>query len=361
MSHITTNQVIQVSNVFELPKAFETHSNSPRINSWQGRDIANAIEFQEHVLTNRLVAGEITALYGEPKVGKTHLAINCAVMAAIGGDFWDESFPEGGVSVVYVAAERHEQAAQRILASCQMLGLEEIPANLLLVAGTSGLRLGDHKAIKELREVVSQFAPGLMVFDTYVRMVDNDEDKAADADRNIEILNGLLRASPNACAGLLVHHSGKDANKKMRGSSALLAAVTTTWKVSKRRNGAICLSMEDANAFAPPPDCFFKVESVDLLPSSSFHEVSQVGVAVSVGAHRDSVSRHWKLFEMMTANPEKAWRVRDFLDVLRFEGAEVSESSITRALEQLTRDMLIKRRRDGKSFVYEPSNLAISS
>jgi len=82
-----------------------------------------------------------------------------------------------------------------------------------------------------------------------------------------------------------------------------------------------------------------------------------VGVAVSVGAHRDSVSRHGKLFEIMTANPEKAWRVRDFSDVLRLEGAEVSESSITHALEH----MLIKRRRDGKSFVYEPSNLTISS
>jgi hypothetical protein len=274
-------------------------------------------------------------------------------MAAVGGDFWEESFPEGGISVVYVAAERHEQAAQRILANCQMLGLAEIPRNLLLVAGSNGLRLGDREAIEELRGVVQQFSPELMIFDTYVRMVDNDEDKAADADRNIEILNGLLRASSNPCAGLLVHHSGKDANKKMRGSSALLAAVTTTWKVSKRKNGAICLSMEDANAFAPPSDCFFKVESVDLMPSTPFHEVSQVGVAVPVGAHRDSGSRHWKLHELMLASPQKSWRVRDFLEALRLEGIEVSDSSITRALEQLLRENLIVRRRVSKSFVYE--------
>lgn len=352
MSYITTNQLISVTNTFQFPRAMGG-VESLRLNSWKGKEIANAIDFQDHVLSNRLVAGEITALYGEPKAGKTHLAVHCSVMAAVGGEFWGKPFPPNGIPVVYVAAERYEQAAQRILANCQSLGLSEIPSNLALVSGTSGLRFGDVEAMEELRDFVSEFGPELMVFDTYVRMVDNDEDKASDADRNIELLNGLLRSSPNPCAGILVHHSGKDANKKMRGSSALLAAVTTTWKVSKKKDGVICLSMEDANAFAPPPDCFFTVESVELGAMSSFHEPSEVGVAVPIAAQRDVTARHFKIYELMLSDSRKSWKVGDFIDGLKSGGESVSQSSVTRALDVLIKEGLITRSRSSKWYEYQ--------
>jgi len=341
-------------NVFYLNEPFVATSNQlRRIETWSGDDIKSAVRFDKHVLYRRIIAGEITAIYGEPKVGKTFIAIHCGLMAAIGGPFWGEDFPEEGCRVIYVAAERREQAAIRIQAACLAYGLESIPANFTLVEGTRGLRLNDVEAMAELRELVRQINPEVIIFDTYVRMVDNDEDKAADTDRNIEILTNFLRESAMPCAGILVHHSGKDISRKMRGSSAMLAAVSTVWKVARvKASGVITLSMDDANAFAAPEPCHFKIDTFEILPTSGFEESRSVGVAVPVGGPLKLRERDSRILALMEKYPKKLWRLENLADALSGEGEPLSASTLNREVQNLLEKEKIERRKISRAYFY---------
>lgn len=226
-------------NHHQVAKDLFLRSDSPAssIRCWTGNEIREAGASSRHILSNRLISNEITALYGEPKAGKTFVAIACAVACSLGLDFWGQKFSECG-AVIYVAAERLEQAAERICAQFQRQGFESVPTDFVLVGGVPQIRLSDMQILSELKELVSRIGPSLIVFDTYVRITDNDEDKARDADNNIVLLTEIVRSSSRDCAGLLVHHAGKDQSRGMRGSSALLAAVTTVWKVSRKSKRA---------------------------------------------------------------------------------------------------------------------------
>ncbi len=341
-------------NVFYLNEPIESTSQQQgRLEAWSGDDIMNAIRFNEHLLPNRLVTGEITALYGEPKVGKTFVAISCGLMAAIGGKFWNEDFPKDGCRVIYVAAERREQAAIRINAACIANGLDSIPEDFTLVERQAGLRLNDAVAMAQLREKIRTINPELVIFDTYVRMVDNDEDKASDADRNIEILTNLLRESSRPCAGILVHHSGKDITRKMRGSNALLAAVTSVWKlVRSRSSGVITLSMEDANSFAAPEPCHFTIETFQVSGKSSFDEVQEMGVAIPSGGPPKSTKRESRIYSTMGKYPLEEWRIENVIDALSALGETISRTSADRALQNLVDEGQVTRRKVSKAFVY---------
>lgn len=341
-------------NIFYLNEPIDSTSHQPkRLDTWSGDDIRNAIQFEEHLLPDRLVAGEITALYGEPKVGKTYLAISCGLMAAIGGEFWNEKFPTGGYRVIYVAAERREQAAIRIKAACLAMGLESIPDNFTLVEGKSGLKLGDKGAMAELRHLVRTINPEVMIFDTYTRMVDNDEDKAADTDSNIGFLLSLIRESSVPCAGILVHHAGKEARKKMRGSSALLAAVTSVWKVGRLKStGVITLSMDDANSFAPPEPCHFTIETFQIPGNTSFDDFQKVGVAIPVEGPLKSRERGSRIIAIFALQPVRDWSIDDLVDALFESGEAISKASVDRVLQSLVKSGEIERRRVSKAYAY---------
>ena len=285
---------------------FEDYLQNPNRDShgplqyWKGDQICDAIGKTRHILDNRLVAGEITAIYGPPKVGKTHVAIVCAVACATGGEFWGVKFPQDGSKVIYVAAERHEQAALRLRAHFVRLGFEEIPENIVLVGGFPVVQLGDENLIQHLKDLVKEVSPSLVVFDTYVRMTDNDEDNSRDADNNISAFIQIIRQSRRDCAGLLVHHSGKEIGKKMRGSSALLAAVTTVWKVTQKGTPKkICLSMEDANVLAETDPCYFEIFQVIVPTLTTLEEDEEVGIAVSVTNGTAEASREAQILRIV--------------------------------------------------------------
>ena len=276
---------------------FESHGP---LQYWKGDQICDAIGRTRHILDNRLVAGEITAIYGPPKIGKTHVAIACAVACATGGEFWGVKFPQEGSKVIYVAAERHEQAALRLRAHFVRLGFKEIPENVILVGGFPIVQLGDESLIQHLKNLVKEVSPSLVVFDTYVKMTDNNEDSSRDADDNISAFIEIIRQSRRDCAGLLVHHSGKEIGKKMRGSNALLAAVTTVWKVSRKGTPKkICLSMEDANVLGEIDPCYFEIVQESVPALTTLEEDEEVGIAVPVANESAETTREEQVMRIV--------------------------------------------------------------
>jgi len=306
------------------------------IKFWRGDSIPSIVDGPNHVLPNRLIAGEITAGYGEPKSGKTFIAVNCTIAAALDLEFWGEKFNLGGAPVVYFAAERVGQVAQRLTAACRRLGLSSIPSNVYLIDGRSSDGVTSEYWQNDIEKLIASINPALVIFDTYARMIDNNEDSAGDATRNIKAFECFINASSIPCAGILIHHSGKTTNRKMRGSSALLAAVTTAWKVVME-NGTICLSMDDANAFELCSPQYFKVHSVDISDYSTSVELA-VGVAEPIQTPSKGRSREFLVLGLWL-DSANLWRdLRDIRVALQEAGEIVGESTLSRTLKELTED-----------------------
>ena len=340
------------AEIFEL----EAWCSRP-IRFWRGDSIPSLIDGPKHVLSNRLIAGEVTACYGEPKSGKTFVAVNCAIAAALDLEFWGEKFSLGGAPIVYFAAERVGQVAQRLLAACRCLGLDSLPRNIVLVDGRSTDGVSSEGRQLDIESFIATINPALVIFDTYARMIDNNEDSAGDATRNIEAFERFVNASNIPCAGLLIHHSGKTAGRKMRGSSAFLAAVTTSWKV-EGENGMVCLSMDDANAFELCDSQYFEIRSVDISDYSTSGSVT-AGVAEPIQTPSKGRTRENLVLELWV-NSTTLWRdLSDIQTALQERGETFGESTLSRTLKALSQCGRLETRKSGKRNEYRITEMGL--
>jgi hypothetical protein len=171
----------------------------------------------------------LAALYGPPKSGKSFVALDVALSVATGRRWLDQDVIDG--PVLYVIAEDGPGIAQRARAWLARHGSLGAVAWLLepvqiLAPGT----------LDQLIDVAVELSPALIVFDTLARCtVGMDENSSQDMGRLVQALD-LLREKTGACI-IVIHHSGKDGSRGMRGSSALLGAMETTVECSRTLSG----------------------------------------------------------------------------------------------------------------------------
>jgi len=214
----------------------------------------------EWLLKQRIPMRGLVAIYAPPKSGKSVVATELAVSAALGEAFWQAQFSKA-MTVLYIAAERIEDIADRLKATLQARGVP-YPDTLHLYARNAGpLQIGSTAHRAGLVQVVQHLKPDLIIFDTFARMtLGIEENSSAEMGEAVEQFNELLRAAGPQCAGILVHHAGKDKTKGLRGSTAMLGALDAVWSVEKVSNeGAYRLSVEAMNAGATPPPEHFTI------------------------------------------------------------------------------------------------------
>lgn len=308
--------------------------NSFEIFCYSGQEILE-IDEASFLLPERLIRNEITSLYGDVKSGKTFLAILLALCCAIGREFWGQNFPSGGSDVVYYAAERPHQVRDRVEAACQFLGLTEIPPKLHLVFAKKSLKLQDEENLQILCQLVRDIQPSLIIFDTYARMNNKDEDSKKESDINYDQLMKVLASSNAEPAGILVHHCGKTATKKMRGSSALSAAVGAIWMVDKGSNGLIKLAMEECNAVENVDSIYFTIESVICKPDRRTGEIRKIGVAVQASAPHSTKNREERICQIISSSPSGEVSASYVQVMLAEQGDEVSLQTVNRHLKKM--------------------------
>jgi hypothetical protein len=215
-------------------------------------------------LLKRLIPKRGTvAIYAPPKSGKSVVANELAISAALGETFWQVPFTKP-LTVLYIAAERAEDIADRMKATLQRRGVP-YPPNLHLYYRPAGPLQVEHGAhFKGLLQVVEHLKPDLIIFDTFARMtLGLEENNSAEMGEAVEAFNAVIRAAGPNCAGVLVHHAGKDRTKGLRGSTALLGAVDAVWAVVREetREGQANyrLEVEAMNAGATPPPEHFTI------------------------------------------------------------------------------------------------------
>lgn len=246
---------------------------------YRGSEITSLPPTRWH-LHGWLQKNSLIALAAPPKAGKSFVALHLASQASLGGSFAGEDF-ETPLKVLYLSFEKYQDTRDRIEALEQRLG-SKLPKEFFSVyAPQRAPQLSNLVEVSKLERLFQEEKPELVIVDTLARCIgDLDENSASDTSKLVEVFDRLRVAADNCCL-LFLHHEGKDSTRGMRGSSNLLAAVDTAWKLSGSPSTAIELSISASNASEPPEVQYFKVVSEQLAPLAGDIEERSVGVIQS--------------------------------------------------------------------------------
>jgi 5S rRNA maturation endonuclease (ribonuclease M5) len=188
-----------------------------------------------------LVTSGLSVFFGAPKSTKTFVALDLALHIAHGRDWYGMRVQRGGVA--YICGEGQAGVLQRMKA-WRLERDGEPSAPFALIPQSVNLFDDLDELDRLIADITGMAEPmgqpvQLVVLDTLSRMIGGgDEDKARDVNvvvRSAERIQRLTGAHV-----LIVHHSGKDRDRGMRGSNALLGAVDAAVEVTKDADTGLC-------------------------------------------------------------------------------------------------------------------------
>lgn len=176
-----------------------------------------------------LPAEGLACIFGASGSGKSFLALDLGAAIAAGVQWF--GYRVTAAPVVYAALEGEAGFSQRVKA-WQLHHAAELPEKLRFIMQGFDLRKADDVDALANAVTASGCAGGLLIIDTLNRAASGaDENTSADMGRIIDAAKTLQ----NRLGGLvlLVHHSGKDASRGLRGHSSLNAALDASIEVIK--------------------------------------------------------------------------------------------------------------------------------
>jgi len=199
----------------------------------------------------------IAAIYGPSGSAKTFLALDMALSLSIGLPWF--GMRTKACPVVYVCLEGEAGLSNRVSA---YLTRNDAAGEVYFL--TQPVSLLNEKDAPELAKAIheSEAAGGVVIIDTLNRAAPGmDENASGDMGKVIAMVKGLQ----SALGGLvmLVHHTGKDATKGMRGHSSLIAALDAAIEVTRsgdQRSWQVAKSKDGEDGKAHP----FRLEVVQL-------------------------------------------------------------------------------------------------
>lgn len=207
----------------------------------------------------------VTAIYGQSSTFKSYLALSIALRIAEMRHRWAGRNLKGG-AVLYIAAEGGSSIYPRVGAWSDRFNEGKSVKNFYILP--RAVDLADPKMVKallnEIKRIIS--ASGhrvrMVVIDTLSQsMTSGDENSAGDMAR---FMAGATRVSTESGAAVMVvHHSGKDGSKGMRGSSAAFANVDAVIRVD-RIGDSVNLVNEKQRTGPTQPTASYNVPIVNL-------------------------------------------------------------------------------------------------
>ena len=195
---------------------------------------------------------KLITVFGEPKSGKSFIAIAMACAVASGTEFY--GCKANRSNVIYLAGEGLSGMRKRLLAFHQssyghklFFTDEEKKANTKLqdaqmFLSNRGARINEEDEYKKLEDEINLIKEqsgdiGLIIFDTFQRSFSGDENSAQEVNKFVKAADQLIHEYQ--CAVLLVHHTGRGNLNRARGSSVLDASIDGEFKVKRKDDEGI--------------------------------------------------------------------------------------------------------------------------
>lgn len=205
-----------------------------------------------------LPAHGLASVYGPSGSGKSFLVLDAAAAIADGAEWF--GYRVKRAPVVYCALEGEAGFRVRVAAWEEAKG-RRLPAGLRLVL--QSFKLTDPQDVADLAAAVLTAGAGaVVILDTLNRAApEADENASADMGRILEAAKALQRLTGGLV--LVVHHTGKDATRGLRGHSSLFAALDAAVEVTRegdRREWKVAKAKDGQDGAGHP----FRLEVVDL-------------------------------------------------------------------------------------------------
>jgi len=197
-------------------------------------------------------------IYGAPKKGKSFVALDMALCVASGLPWHGHEVRRG--NVLYIVGEGLGGLGKRLKAWKAHNQPESEIAFYGLVTRVN-MRAPEDVAeiLKAISAIKSDFS--LIIIDTVARaLLGGDENSATDIGEFIAGCDLIKDATGAAVIG--VHHTGKDEERGMRGSSAMLAGLDTCILV-KRTDNNLIVKMEEQKDAEPIEDMAFEMVKIN--------------------------------------------------------------------------------------------------
>jgi len=183
---------------------------------------------------------------GEPKCGKSFLALDMAVSVASGQRCLGR-FPPGrtGRVLIYAAEDSLAVVRQRLEGIARRAHLDLANLNIWMITAPA-VRLDVPEHRRRLAATVESIKPVLLILDPFVRLHRIDENAAAEVVPLLASLRDLQRTY--GCAVLIVHHARKGAARARAGQALRGSSEFHAWSDAglflRRRGDDIILSAE---------------------------------------------------------------------------------------------------------------------
>jgi hypothetical protein len=177
------------------------------------------------------------ALYAPPASFKSFIALDIAEAVATGRDWMGYRVPKKG-AVLYIAGEGHGGMGARVKA-CKIQNNSPDGANLYVIRAQINIRSSQEDfdaLINAINELIAEIDESLelIILDTLMRMSGGGFNENSSEDMGGFITQAGKLQAIYLCAMLLIHHSGKDITKGLRGHSSLLGAVDTELEIQRQ-------------------------------------------------------------------------------------------------------------------------------
>lgn len=187
------------------------------------------------LITDVFERNRLITVFGEPKSGKSFIAIAMACAVARGGDFYGHTVKKSA-PVVYLAGEGVAGIRRRLAAYNQSEhggSLTGVP----LFLSNRGSRINEAEEYQKLEDEINLLKQevgqiGLIIFDTFQRNFSGDENSAQEVNKFVKAADQLIQDFD--CTVLLVHHTGRGNKGRARGSSVLDASIDGEFLVQRK-------------------------------------------------------------------------------------------------------------------------------
>jgi hypothetical protein len=183
-------------------------------------------------LPGRIPDQGITLFAGEPRTFKTWAALQFLICVAAGGSFLGTGSAISG-RVLYVTEEGAQaKLAERLVRLATNL---QPPVGSVRIMHRTGVQFTTGEGWDRVRATVAIDRPALVVFDTLAAIMVGDENSVRDMHDALRHIQRLI--ADFGVTVVLLHHLNKNGEgrpgKRLRGSSALWAAVDCIWSFSR--------------------------------------------------------------------------------------------------------------------------------
>lgn len=235
-----------------------------------------------------LPAGSFSALYGPPGSFKSFHALHIAHCIATGTPWMGNEVTEAG-GVLYIAGEGFGGVGARIKA-CKQHHQTEAGAPIYVIRHQLNLRssVEDFNALMlAIEQLVMDTGIDfkLIVIDTLARAFGGGDENSASDMMQFVVTCGHIQKIVQDAALMILHHSGKDQSRGMRGSSALLGAVDSELellRIEDSMKGIIRIAKqkdgEDGTRYG------FEMVTVELAPPAGSLHIGEPVTSLAVQA-----------------------------------------------------------------------------